>query len=55
MTDRKLRKLRERAHAAGITGNSKMNEHQLLEALRALGHVGATDHRWPALTVLRGR
>jgi hypothetical protein len=55
MTDRKLRKLRERAHAAGITGNSKMTEHQLLEALSRLGEAGATEHRRPAMSVLRGR
>ena len=55
MTDRKLRKLRERAHAAGVMGNSKMTEHQLLEALARLGLVGTTEHRWPALSALRGR
>jgi hypothetical protein len=32
-----LRELRQRAHDAGIRGNSKMDEHQLREALRRVG------------------
>ena len=34
MADDELRDLRQRAHDAGIQGNSKMDEQQLREALR---------------------
>jgi hypothetical protein len=33
MNEKRLRKLRDRAFEAGILGSSKMDEHQLLEAL----------------------
>jgi hypothetical protein len=55
MTYRKLLKLRERAHTAGITGNSKMTGQQLLEALDRLDTTSATGHRRLSLTGLRGR
>jgi hypothetical protein len=34
MSEDTLRELRQRAHEAGIRGNSKMDEQQLREALR---------------------
>ncbi|MFY1674598.1 hypothetical protein ACN27G_32420 [Plantactinospora sp. WMMB334] len=38
MGDRdELHELRQRAHEAGIEGNSKMNEQQLREALKKMG------------------
>lgn len=33
MSEEKLRELRQQAHAAGIRGNSRMDERQLREAL----------------------
>ncbi|WP_158228340.1 hypothetical protein [Pseudonocardia sp. MH-G8] len=38
MSDEDLRELRQRAHDAGIRGNSKMDEQQLREALRRVEH-----------------
>jgi len=53
MSHRRLEKLRRRAFEAGIVGNSKMDEAQLLEALRAHGHASSMRSLRHVLSVRR--
>lgn len=54
MSQRKLEKLRRRAFEAGIVGNSKMDEAQLLEALGRIGHASSMSSLRQLLTARRG-
>lgn len=54
MSSNRLEKLRRRAYAARIRGNSKMDEHQLLAALEQAGHASRIRALVNSLPVRRG-
>jgi len=54
MSQRRLEKLRRQAFEAGIVGNSKMDEAQLLEALGKNGHASSMRSLRQVLSTRRG-
>ena len=49
MDHKRLTKLRRRAFEAGILGNSKMDEAQLVQALAKVGHGSPARSLWESL------
>jgi hypothetical protein len=54
MSQKRLERLRRRAFEAGIVGNSKMDETQLLEALGRIGHASSMSTLRQLLSARRG-
>lgn len=53
MGEKRLRMLRERAYEAGILGSSKMDEHELLDALARVGRERRQRSVWGSRLIRR--